>query len=370
MFTAKFKLTLIGAAVAALLPINSTVAASGCENSVRAMVRSCLFETKEEINATAAACQSISDAEERGECFDDAEEERTEAKSTCLDQRDARYDACDVLAEDFYDDPLADDGITFVDPDEIGEEGLYPNNPYVILQQGHTHVLAAEDEIVVVYATEEVREIQGVMCRVVADVVVEEEWDAEEGEWEYSPIEVTDDWFAQDTDSNVYYCGEVAQNFEDGVLRDLDGSFESGLDLAKGGLLTAAAPFPGQIHRQEYLPGEAEDIVEYLDPNTGPTEDEGGDNEAFPCDDSCLKTFDFAPLEPESTEYKYYFPGVGFVLAISLEDGEIEEDGREELVCAGDSLIEVLESCDIIEDPAELLEDLCEYHDEFCPEDD
>ena len=375
MFTTKFKLTLISAAIAALLPIHSTVAASGCENSVRNMVRSCLFETKEEINATVASCQGISDEEERGDCFDDALEERIEAKSTCLDQRDARYDACDVLAEDFYDDPLVDEGITFVDPDDIGDTGLYPNNPYVILQQGHTHVLAAEDEIVVVYVTEEVRDIQGVPCRVVADVVVEQEWDADEndgaGEWEYTPIEVTDDWFAQDTDANVYYCGEVAQNFEDGVLRDLDGSFESGLDLAKGGLLTAAMPGLGQTHRQEYLLGEAEDIVQYMDGNTGPTEDEGGDNEAFPCGmSSCLKTFDYAPLEPESTEYKYYLPGVGFVLAVSLEDGEIEEDGREEMVCAGDSLIEVLENCAIIEDAAELLEDLCEYHDEFCPDDD
>ena len=64
-----------------------------------------------------------------------------------------------------------------------------PNNPYVILQTGHTHVLKSEDEIVVVHATEDVREIQGVLCRVVVDIVVEAE--EEEGEEVgYTAVEV------------------------------------------------------------------------------------------------------------------------------------------------------------------------------------
>ena len=58
------------------------------------------------------------------------------------------------------------------------------------------------------------------------------------------------------------------------------------------------------------------------------------------------------------------------MLAVSLEDGEIEEEGREELVCVGDSL-DILndEECQI-ENPAELLEELCELHDELCEDDD
>ena len=90
----------------------------------------------------------------------------------------------------------------------------------------------------------------------------------------------------------------------------------------------------------------------------------------FPCDGGCLKTFDFAPLEPESTEYKYYLPGVGFVLAVSLEDGEIEEEGREELICMGDSLaILASEDCEI-EAPQELFGELCDLHDELCMDED
>ena len=38
-------------------------------------------------------------------------------------------------------------------------------------------------ELIVAYATDEVREIAGVNCRVVVDVVVEPEWDEDEGKW-------------------------------------------------------------------------------------------------------------------------------------------------------------------------------------------
>ena len=316
-----------------------------------------------------AQCLSIAAAEERTECQKEAKEERNGALEECSDQKEARLDACELLAEHRYQDPLEDPTIIFIDPVDIGfsEE----NNPYVILQAGHTHVLEADDEIIIVHATDEVREIQGVLCRVVVDIAVEEEFDEEDMVIGYTAIEVTDDWFAQDDQRNVYYCGEVAQNFEDGVLRDLDGSFESGRDLAKGGVLTLAMPAEGDVHRTEYALGEAEDIVEYLAMGATPTEDEGGDNASFPCAGGCLKTFDFSPLEPESTEYKYYLPGVGFVLAISLEDGEIEEDGREELVCIGDSLAILVDDSDCgIENPEELLEELCELHDELCMDDD
>ncbi|NND36159.1 MAG: hypothetical protein HKN81_03395, partial [Gammaproteobacteria bacterium] len=93
--------------------------------------------------------------------------------------------------------------------------------------------------------------------------------------------------------------------------------------------------------------------------------DEGGDNELFPCAPlGCLKTFDFAPIEPESTEFKYYRPGVGFVLAVAMEDGEFTGE-REELMCVGDSL-DVLNNCGI-DDPDMLREELCALApDTFC----
>ena len=244
------------------------------------------------------------------------------------------------------------------------------NNPYVILEAGHTFVIEEEDAFVVVHVTDEVREIQGVLCRVVVDIELEEEFDEEDNEIDYIATEVTDDWFAQDDQHNVYYCGEVSREFEDEVLRDLDGSFESGIEGASGGTLILAMPAVGDVHRAEYALGEAEDLVEYLSLAASPTEEEGGDNEDFPCNGTCLKAMDFSPLEPEETEFKYYLPGVGFVLAVSLEDGEIEEDGGERTICIGDSLdILASEECGI-ENPEELFEELCELHEELCEDDD
>ena len=356
-------------AIAAYAPLQLVQAGhpplSACTQSAKDMSKSCYYELGEEYNAHIANCRQIAPGAAQKDCFSEARSEWRENFGLCGDQFDARRDACTLLGENRYADPLTDESIAFIDPDDIGPGGA-PNNPYVILQSGHTHVLKSEDEIVVVHATDDVREIQGVLCRVVVDIVVEEE--EEEGEVGYTAVEATDDWFAQDDAANVYYCGEVSRNYEEGVLRDIDGSFEAGFDFAKGGYLTLAMPLAEQAHRQEYALGEAEDVVQYLALSASPTEEEGGDNEAFPCEDACLKTFDFAPLDPESTEFKYYLPGIGFVLAVALEDGELTGE-REELVCTGDSLDILQDDSCGIEDPEALLDELCELHSAFCIDD-
>jgi hypothetical protein len=270
-----------------------------------------------------------------------------------------------VLGEQRYDtDPLLDPAIAFVDPDDVDQSSA---NPYVSIVAGHTYVLRAGEEgeeTVVVHVTDESREIQGVSCRVVVDAVVEAEEDEDTGEIDYLPVEVTDDWFAQDTEKNVYYCGEVSRNYEDGILVDVDGSFESGREFAKAGLLIMAMPEVGLAHRQEFSLGEAEDIIQYVDLAGIPVEE----NEKFPCAGvgGCLMTYDFAPLGPESTEFKYYSPGIGFVLAEAMEDGELTGE-TEQLVCVGDSLDILNDPACEIDDPEALFETLCEFApDAFC----
>lgn len=357
------------------LPGNAAIANehgnSPCVRSADAMRQACALDAREERRETIASCLHIGDREERQSCRTEANWVKMEADAGCMDQKDARVDVCELLGEQRYDpDPLtgisiAGEAIEFVDPNAIGL--TLPANPYLSLELGHTHVLrAGEDfeEIVVVTVTDEIREILDVDCRVVVDVVVVQDGD------EYEAIEVTDDWFAQSTDGDVYYCGEIARNFEDGVLRDLDGSFEAGIDLAKSGVLIRATPTIGEAHRQEFLIGEAEDVIQYVDTMTSPVTEEGGDNPLFPCPaNGCLKTQEFIPIEPESGEFKYYLPGTGFVLGVALENGEITGE-RDELVCVGPTL-------DVLHDPAcglenvdELLEDLCELSPEaFCLDD-
>jgi hypothetical protein len=344
---------------------------SVCEQTAASMFKACLFDVGDTLHVGLSNCYNMGTRAQRRACIEETRAARKADTEECGEIFEARENACEVLGENRYDpDPLLDPANMLIDPDDIPTN--YPPNPYLSLAAGHTYVLregADGEELVVVHVTGEKREILGAQCRVVLDVVLETS--EEDGVVSYEAVEVTNDWFAQDRIGNTYYCGEAVQNFEDGVLRDLDGSFEAGRELAKSGFLLHAYPVAGAAHRQEFALDEAEDIVQYVSVATAPTADEGGDNLAFPCSPSkCLKTFDFQPTEPGKTELKYYLPGTGFVLGVGVEDGELTGE-RAELLCVGDSL-DVLSddaACGIAE-PAGLLGVLCRLApDAFCLED-
>ena len=313
--------------------------AAPCQSSAVSLYKACTFDIRDDLSTLEAACDHIADYDERRSCQAQASEELTEGREECMAQVQSRFEVCGLLDEWRYADPIADLTVDYIDPNDV--PSIYPANPYVSVEAGRTLLLRGGseefEERVVIHVTDEVREILGVPCRIVWDIVFEAE-ENEEGEVEYEPVEVTQDWFAQSAAGDVYYCGEAVQDYEDGLVVSLDGAFEAGTDYAKGGLLTQASPVIGLAHRQEMYVGEAEDLVQYLELAAIPTEEEGGDNPSVPCAPSgCLKTFDFSTLDPASTEYKYYLAGTGFVLAVGLEDGELTGE-REELVCAGDSL--------------------------------
>jgi len=348
-----------------------------CTKTARILYQACYFDVLDDYNETRANCTNVVDEDDRQDCFAALKGSLRDEWEGCRDQKDAREDVCDLIGEARYADPLMDPDITFIDPDSIGDE--YEPNQYLNMTVGHTYVLrAGEDfeETVIVHVTDEVREAEGadedepVLCRVVVDAVMVFEEDEDEGTSEWVVDELTDDYFAQDDTGIVYYCGEISRNYEDDYLDNLDGSFFSGVEHAKAGVLMRQAPEVGQVDRQEYAIAEAEDLVEYLDLNATPDDgDEGGENlndPSFACAGDCLKTFDSSALDPESTEFKYYKEDIGFVLATSMQDGEFDGE-REELVCVGDSL-------DILSTPAcglsqvdELLEKLCELSPQaFC----
>ncbi len=361
-------------ALVALLPATAASAdhykRTVCEQTADTMAQACRFDAQDNYYETLANCQNMGDGEERRDCFGDAYANKRDEAVFCGEVKEARLDACEILNEDRYDpDPLLVN--EFIDPNLVPD--MYARNPYVSVAAGHTYVLRAGEggeETVVVHVTEDTREILGVQCRVVVDIVLETFVDGDTNELEYEAVEVTDDWFAQTVNGDVVYCGEVARNFEDGVLRDVDGSFEAGIDFAKSGFLVLQSPASGLAHRQEFALSEAEDIIQYVSLSTAPTEEEGGNNPnpEFSCgDDQCLQTFDFAPIDPESTEHKYYLPGIGFVLAVAMDDGEISGE-REELMCVGESLDVLSDNPDCgIEEPELLLETLCALAPEtFC----
>lgn len=372
--TSSFQAILFLAAALIHAPINAdddrdsgTEQSTTCAHTAQTMQKACLLDVGAALHTTLAACMNLSE-DERASCAAEAQTSRVDHSELCGQQLETRREVCELLNEFRYHDPLSDSSITFVDPAEVGAGSFWPN-PYVSLVAGQTQVVRAGEngeELGVVTVTDQTRTIDGVECRVVVDVAVEASTD--DGAVEYVPLELTDDWFAQDSAGNVYYCGELSRSYEDGVLRDLSGSFEAGRELAKGGVLIKVVPVVGDAHRQEYALGEAEDVVEYVDSNATPSGAEGGENPHFHCGGKCVKTLERNPLEPGSTEIKYYLPNVGFVLAVPMEDGEFTGE-REELVCTGDSLA-ILDSADCgIEKPKALREQLCKLApDAFCAE--
>ena len=165
---------------------------------------------------------------------------------------------------------------------------------------------------VVVTVTPRTREIaNGVEARVVHDVV------SVGGE----PIEVTDDWYAQDAEGNVWYLGEDTAEYENGRKVSTEGSFEAGVGGAEAGVIMPADPVPGKSYRQEYLEGEAED--------TGAIISVGEEMVGTPAGkwDEVLMTRDLVPTEPGVEELKFYARGVGPVLSLHTDS-----PGREELV--------------------------------------
>lgn len=135
------------------------------------------------------------------------------------------------------------------------------------------------------------------------------------------PVEVTDDWYAQDSEGNVWYLGEDTAEYENGKVVSHAGSFEAGAGGAEAGIPMPANPEVGMAYRQEYLEGEAEDeaVVLSLDEKA---------EAPFGYYPKTLMTKDLVPLEPKVSEHKFYAEGVGLVLALGHSGGA----GREELV--------------------------------------
>src|SRR5688500_1136918 len=139
-----------------------------------------------------------------------------------------------------------------LDPAEFTTE---IDNPYWPMAVGSRWVYRETDsegtvQKVVVTVTERTKPIaNGIEARVVHDVVTEDG----------VPTEVTDDWYAQDADGNVWYLGEDTTEYENGKPVSSSGSFEAGVDGAEPGIVVPADPQPGMTYRQEFYEGEAED---------------------------------------------------------------------------------------------------------------
>jgi hypothetical protein len=188
-------------------------------------------------------------------------------------------------------------------------------NPWWPMKPGSRWVYRETDsegtkQRVVVTVTKRTKLIaNGVMARVVHDVVTEGG----------KPVEVTDDWYAQDKRGNIWYLGEATTDYENGKPVSTEGSFEAGVDGAQAGVIMPARPRPGLSYRQEYLKGEAEDKARIVSLREKAEVPAGFYRRA-------LMTRDVNPLSPKILEFKFYARGVGPVLAVSVSGGSDREE--------------------------------------------
>jgi hypothetical protein len=189
------------------------------------------------------------------------------------------------------------------------------DNPYFPLRPGDRWVYEGRDgedvERIEVVVTRKFKEVLGIRAVVVRDTVT---IDGELAEDTY-------DWYAQDKDGNVWYLGEDTKEYENGKVVSTEGSWEAGVDGAYAGIIMQADPQVGTAYRQEYYPGQAEDLAEIIDVGASASVRAGD----F---DDVVVIREWNPLEPDVVEEKSYAPGIGVVLEHKTAGGE----GRIELL--------------------------------------
>lgn len=214
---------------------------------------------------------------------------------------------------------VRDDRLPDIDPQKFSNSTII-DNQYFPLVPGTTYrfetTVGDDEELVIVEVLSDTRFILGITTVVVRDRVY---IDGDENTGLL--LEDTEDWYAQDDDGNVWYMGEFVQNFDEdtGAFLNNDGSWEAGVDGAVPGIQMKADPRTGDSYRQEYLEGSAEDLAVIVD----------SDVEVMLADGTIYSTFkikEWNPLEEDSTEFKYYAAGVGFIREEKLDEaGEVSE---------------------------------------------
>jgi hypothetical protein len=235
---------------------------------------------------------------EQKACIHLAKQDKKSAIDECKKQYNARLDICASLGGGAYH-PV-------INPADFSTN---IDNPYYPLKPGTTFIYEGltekGNEHNETTVTNDTTKILGVTCVVVHDKVSVDD----------AVIEDTLDWYAQDKEGNVWYFGENSRQYEGNEVVSIDGSWKAGVNGAQAGIIVKANPKVGDIYRQEFAPGEAEDMGEVLSLTESTTVPFGG------LYTNCLMTKDFSALEPDVTEHKFFAKGVGFLQAIDVDTG-------------------------------------------------
>ncbi|HSP96158.1 MAG TPA: hypothetical protein VL049_02785 [Candidatus Dormibacteraeota bacterium] len=272
-----------------------------CRMTSQTMLQACQAAATQDQAVAQAQCENYHDAAVRKVCRQAAAAAVKDARQSCKDQLAARQDVCDQLG------PLPYGPV--IDPANFG--GAI-NNPYFPLVPGTTFVYESHtaqglerDEFAVTHNT---KVILGVTCVEVHDVAT----------LNGDPTQDRLDWFAQDLAGNVWSFGENSKQIAGGLVVGVEGSWTGGIDGAKPGIVMEAHPALGDVYRQEFSLGVAEDIGAVLSLSESVSVSYGTLA-------NCLETADTSPLEPDALEHRYYAAGVGNLRTVDLQTGETED---------------------------------------------
>jgi hypothetical protein len=187
------------------------------------------------------------------------------------------------------------------------------DNPYLPLTPGTVFHYRSETpdglETNDVAVTRDSKQILGVNVTVVHDQVFLEGELAED----------TFDWYAQDSEGNVWYFGEDTKELEDGQVVSTEGSWEAGVGDNEPGIIMLAHPKVGLAYHQEIAPDIAEDMARVLSLKASPEVPYG----SF---DDCVGTLEWSLIEHGVREHKSYCPGIGLVLEDQPKGGHIRNE--------------------------------------------
>ena len=294
-----------------------------CSDTAEIQFSGCKNEIKDNAFSAKAICINISDGQQRKECLVEASTALKEGSKLCGAQFKARKQLCNSLGEARYDPDL--------NPANFDQDFMHLTQPnrYRPLGIGNHWKYAGSGEIIDIDVLNKTKLIDGLTCLVVRDTVLLND----------ELLEDTQDWYAQAKNGDVFYCGEEVKDYEsfDGdnprepELTDISGSFKQGRSGDKAGITFKGKSTVGEVYRQEYSVGNAEDVVQVLSTTYSYGSNPKLDKFVPPAlakslcaNKDCIVTSEFTPINPTPDGFarKYYAPGIGVFLEVVPSTGK------------------------------------------------
>jgi len=175
--------------------------------------------------------------------------------------------------------------------------GVKGSNPYFNLTPGYVLSYAKGSETDTLTVLNETKMIDGVETRPVEDR------EARNGQ----VTEITKDYYAIDSQTgDVYYFGEEVDVYKNGKVTGHAGTWLSGVNGAKFGLMMPAKPKKGQKFYQELAPKVGMDRIEILSVEEKITVPAG----TF---EHVVHVQETSPIEKGLKDHKWYAAGIGQV---------------------------------------------------------